>query len=174
MTFFAEAFKKRWSWGYAKRRDPQYWVDHAERSGFPYRAKWPPMPEGPMNYKAYWHLLVKESPGFDAGTFEDFVIMLNFFYPDKWQTIRKEVVLELDKIKRAEDEYDRGYEKARAKGYRYGMRAHGHGLSAEKDATIAYMKSMEAKGYVGTWGKMKNLYTLLVEKYPFPFDDIAQ
>ena len=171
MTFFAEAFNERWSWGYAKRRDPEYWLDRRKRSCFPYRPVWPPLPEGPMNYKAYWHLLEKESPGFDVGTFEDFVIMLSFFYSDKWQAIRIEVVLELDKIKRDKDEYNRGYEKARAKGYRDGMRAYGYGLTCEKRATRAYMKSMKAKGYVHTWDRMANFYTLLTEKYPFPFDD---
>jgi len=178
MTDFVWAFEKKWAWGSANRRDPKYWVERAEDAraarglyealhGRPYAFRLER--SEPINYKAYWELREKGSLGFSPDTFEEFVTVLNFFYPDKWESIRKEVVLELDKIKREGDDWDRGYYKAHAKGYRYGMQAHGYGLSTADDATRAYMKSMEAKGYIGRWDKMVNLYALLVEKYPFPF-----
>jgi hypothetical protein len=162
MTDFVWAFEKKWKWGSAKRRDPNYWVECAEREGFAY------LVDRPLNYKAYWQLREKGSLSLSPNTFEKFVIALNFFYPDKWESIRKEVVLELDKIKREGDDWDRGYCKAHAKGYRYGMQAHGYGLGTAADATRAYMKSMEAKGYIGRRKKVINLYALLIDKYPFP------
>tara|TARA_X000001382_G_scaffold19111_1_gene11717 strand:+ start:858 stop:1415 length:558 start_codon:yes stop_codon:yes gene_type:complete len=178
MADFVWAFEKKWKWGSAKRRDPKYWVECAEDArvarglyealhGRPYAFRLEH--SEPINYKAYWQLREKGSLGFTADTFEKFVTVLSFFYPDKWESIRKEVVLELDKIKREGDDWDRGYYKAHAKGYRYGKQVHDNGHATADDATRAYMKSMRAKGYIGRWDKMVNLYTLLIDKYPFPF-----
>ena len=175
MASFTEAFDKKWLWGIAQRRDPKYWVECAEREGFAHRANWSPWyvfrfeHSEPINYKAYWELQEKESLGLDANTFEEFVTVLSFFYPDDWQYIRKQVVLELDKIKREYDSYYLGYYKAHNKGYRHGIQANNCGHSAADDATRAYMKSMEVKGHISSGEKMANLYCNLVEKYPLTF-----